>query len=99
MDVILVPLIMLIRAVSNMIIWAVIIQAILSWLIIFGIVNVYSNFIASISEALSRITSPLLDPIRQKIPPAGGIDLSPVVLILAISFVCSVIERVILKFI
>ncbi|MBV8972608.1 MAG: YggT family protein [Sphingomonadaceae bacterium] len=65
-------------------IWLVIIQAILSWLIAFNVINTYNNFVRSVLRTLDAITDPLLRPIRRILPEMGGIDLSPMVLILII---------------
>ncbi len=63
-------------------IWIIIIQAILSWLIAFNVINTYNDFVRSISMTLDRLTEPLLRPIRRFVPTVGGIDLSPLILIL-----------------
>lgn len=66
--------------------WIVIIQAILSWLIAFGVVNTYNDVVSTFATALYRLTEPALRPIRQILPDLGGIDISPIVLILLIIF-------------
>ncbi|MGH7112361.1 MAG: YggT family protein [Stellaceae bacterium] len=70
-------------------IWLLIAQAALSWLLAFGVVNRYNRAIATIGDFLWRITEPLLRPIRRFIPDLGGIDISPVILILILWFVKS----------
>ncbi len=65
----------------------VIVGAVLSWLLAFGIINPYNQFVRQIDVMLNRITEPLLRPIRRFVPIAGGIDLSPLVLLLGIHFV------------
>ena len=67
-------------------IWLLIAQAVLSWLLAFGVVNRYNRVVASASDFLWRITEPLLRPIRSVLPDLGGIDISPVVLILILYF-------------
>ena len=79
--------IMLISNVIGLYIWLLILQAILSWLIAFGIINTNSPFINLIGNFLYKITEPLLKPIRSFLPELGGIDISPVVLILLLMFV------------
>ena len=67
-------------------IWFLIAQAILSWLVAFNIVNTKSNFINLIGNFLYRITEPLLRPIRKILPDFGGIDVSPIILIILLIF-------------
>jgi YggT family protein len=65
----------------------VIASVVLSWLIAFNVANPYNQFVYQIREFLARITEPLLGPIRRILPDLGGIDLSPMVLIIGIIFV------------
>jgi YggT family protein len=58
----------------------------LSWLVHFGVINPQNQFIRMIGEFLWRVTEPVLRPIRRFIPNLGGIDISPVILILVIFF-------------
>jgi YggT family protein len=60
---------------------------ILSWLISFGIVNRYQPAVQKINYALFKLTDPLLRPIRKYMPDLGGLDISPIVLILIFSFI------------
>jgi len=60
---------------------------VLSWLISFGIVNRYQPAVQRINFALFRLTDPLLRPIRKRMPDLGGIDISPIVLLLALEFI------------
>jgi len=64
--------------------YLVIIQAVVSWLIAFNVINTYSRPVAMVLDFLYRITEPLLRPIRQFIPSFGGLDVSPVILLLII---------------
>ena len=68
-------------------IWLLIAQAVLSWLVGFGIVNRHNRAVATIGDFLWRITDPVLRPIRRLVPDLGGIDISPVILILLLWFV------------
>lgn len=68
-----------------------IVAAIMSWLIAFSVVNTRNQLVAAISDFLYRITEPVLRPIRNRIPYLGGIDVSPIVLILIIVFLQMVI--------
>ncbi|HXZ21580.1 MAG TPA: YggT family protein [Pseudolabrys sp.] len=74
-------------------IWLLIAAAILSWLIAFSVVNTRNPVVTAIGEFLYRITDPLLRPIRSMLPHLGGIDISPVILILIILFIENVIIR------
>jgi YggT family protein len=76
-------------------VWLLIAAAILSWLIAFNVVNTRHQFVATIGEFLYRITEPALRPIRNLLPGLGGIDISPVILILLIFL----IERIIIYYI
>jgi len=73
--------------------YIIIIVAIMSWLIAFNVINVYNNFVRSIWNALNAVTEPLLKPIRSVLPALGGLDISPVILLLLIFLVQDIIER------
>ena len=68
-------------------IWILIINAILSWLVAFNILNVQNRFVYTVLEFSYRITAPPLNVIRRFLPNFGSIDISPVVLILGLYFV------------
>ena len=68
----------------QLLIWIIIVQAILSWLVAFNVVNLSNRFVASVLHGLDRLLNPMLRPIRNLLPDMGGIDLSPLVLILGI---------------
>ncbi len=74
-------------------IWLLIAAAVLSWLVAFNVVNTRNQVVAMIGDFLYRVTEPLLRPIRQMLPSLGGIDVSPVILILIIIFIENVIVR------
>jgi YggT family protein len=61
--------------------WVIIVQAILSWLIAFNVINTYNDFVRSIWQALQTITEPIYRPIRRILPDFGALDLSPLVVI------------------
>lgn len=71
--------------------WVIIASVILSWLMAFNVVNAYNPFVRSLWNGLNAVTEPLLRPIRRVLPDLGGIDLSPVILLLGCYFVQSVI--------
>ena len=66
--------------------WLIIISAIFSWLVAFGVVDMRNNFVAQVGHFLYQITEPMLRPVRRIIPPIGGtIDISPIVVLIAIT--------------
>jgi YggT family protein len=86
-----VPLIGFIVLVIDLYIWVVIASAILSWLIAFNVVNTSNRFVFTVADMLYRVTEPALRPIRSVIPNLGGIDISPVILILFLLFIRDVV--------
>ena len=80
------PLFNVIQIALWLYLWAIIISAILSWLVHFGVINTRNQFVSMIGEFLWRITEPALRPIRRFMPNLGGIDISPIILILIIYF-------------
>ena len=80
-------------------VWLLIAAAVLSWLIAFGVVNTRNQAVAVVAEFLYRITEPALRPIRAVLPSLGGIDISPVILILIIYFIQEVIIRYIYPYV
>lgn len=80
-------------------IWLVIIGAILSWLIAFDVINRRNPLVYTIAEGLYRITEPALRPIRNLLPDLGGLDVSPVILIVALIILREGINQLLLLFI
>ena len=66
----------------NVLRWIIIIQAILSWLVAFNVINTHNDFVRQVLYALDRLTDPLYRPIRRILPDFGGIDFSPMVVLL-----------------
>lgn len=64
--------------------WIIIIQAILSWLVAFNVINTYNDFVRQVLFALDKITAPIYRPIRKVMPDFGALDLSPLVALLLI---------------
>ena len=73
--------------------WIIIIQAIMSWLIAFNVVNTRNRFVYLLGDFLNRITEPALRPIRRLLPSFGGVDISPMVLILLLLFLQQLLAR------
>lgn len=89
------PVQWLLTTVLDLYLWVIIINAMLSWLIYFDVVNTKNKLVGTIADGTDRLTTPALAPIRKIIPPLGGMDLTPVVLILGIIFV----QKLIIQFI
>ncbi len=68
-------------------VWILIASAILSWLVAFNVVNPHNQVVRSVGEFLWRVTEPVLAPLRRILPNLGGIDISPVILIIALYFI------------
>ena len=85
------PLIGFIVLVIDLYIWVVIASAILSWLVAFNVVNTNNRVVLTIADTLYRLTEPALRPIRNILPNLGGIDISPVILILFLLFIRDVV--------
>jgi YggT family protein len=74
----------IIDMILQVLVWIIIAQVIISWLVAFNVINTQSNFVRTLLDALDKMTAPLYRPIRKVLPDFGGIDFSPIVLILAI---------------
>ena len=86
-----IPLINFLVLIIDLFIYVVIAAAVLSWLVAFNVVNRNNRVVYTIGDALYRLTEPALRPIRNVLPDLGGIDISPVVLILLLLFVRNVV--------
>lgn len=80
------PFLWLIHTLIWTYIYILVAAAVLSWLIAFNVVNTRNQFVAMLAEFLYRVTEPALRPIRRMLPDLGGIDISPVVLIIGLMF-------------
>lgn len=76
-------------------IWLLIVGAVLSWLVAFDIINTRNRFVQMAGDFLYRITEPVLRPVRRIIPAIGGVDVSPLVLILLIMFLQSFLRHLV----
>ena len=68
-------------------IWLLIASVVLSWLVSFNIINTHNRFVYVVGDFLHRVTEPVLRPVRNLLPSMGGIDISPVIVILALYFI------------
>ena len=78
-------------------IYIIIAGAVMSWLIAFNVVNPHNQFVRSLWQALNAVTEPLLRPIRRLMPDLGGIDISPVILIIVCWFIQGVLLPVLAR--
>lgn len=83
----------LIETVLGIVKWIVIIQVIMSWLISFNVVNLYQPLVRQIWDGLERLTEPMYRPIRQFLPNLGGLDLSPLIVLIIVYFLQVLIAR------
>tara|TARA_B100000424_G_C22647830_1_gene357500 strand:- start:147 stop:446 length:300 start_codon:yes stop_codon:yes gene_type:complete len=97
MDVITGPVISILLIALNLYMWVVLIGVVLSWLVAFNVVNTSNRFVYMVGDFCYRATEPLLGRIRAFLPNLGGLDLSPVVLILGIIFLKEVLIRLAYK--
>lgn len=86
-----VPLLNFLIVVLDLLWWIIIISAILSWLIVFDVVNRRNRAVYMIADSFQRLTEPMLRPIRNVLPDLGGVDISPIVLLLLILFIRNVV--------
>ena len=84
----------LLDSIITIYLWIIIINAILSWLVAFKVLNTQNRFVFSVLEATYKLTDPALNKIRRFIPTFGSIDISPVVLILILMFLRNVIFEI-----
>ena len=81
------PILLLLYRVIDIYFYILIINIILSWLIAFNVVNTQNRLVVTILYAINRLTDPLLNPVRRILPNLGGIDISPIILVLCLLFI------------
>ena len=84
----------LLDSIITIYLWIIIINAILSWLVAFNVLNTQNRFVFSVLDATYKLTDPALNKIRRFIPTFGSIDVSPVVLILILMFLRNLIFEI-----
>ena len=84
----------LLDSIITIYLWIIIINAILSWLVAFNILNTQISFVFSVLDATYKMTDPALNKIRRFIPTFGSIDISPVILILILMFLRNIIFEI-----
>jgi YggT family protein len=97
MDVVVVPLIHGISYVIYLYGWVLIIMVVMSWLVQFNILNTRQRFVYMAMDVLYRLTNPALRPIRRVIPDLGGLDISPIILIIILFVVQDMLGRLSLR--
>ena len=97
MEVIVVPVLQGLDALIGLYIWVVIIGVILSWLVAFNVVNPRNRFVYLVIDFINRVTEPALRRIRAFLPNLGGVDISPVILIVGLWVVQGVVTRMAYK--
>lgn len=98
MDIILVPLILVARAILGIAYWLVIVYVILSLMCTFNVINLSNRFVAGVISWIYRVVEPPLRYINKFVPPIGSIDISPMILLFALFFVDMVLARILLRF-
>jgi YggT family protein len=78
--------------------WVIIIQVVLSWLLAFNVLNVHSGGVRNFIVALDRLTAPLYRPIRRMLPDFGGIDFSPLVILILIQVIKKLLAGVVAQY-
>jgi YggT family protein len=78
--------------------WIIIAQVILSWLFVFNVLNTSSNGVRTLAVAIDRITAPLYRPIRRLLPDFGGIDFSPLVVLILIQVIKKLLAGVVTQY-
>ena len=84
-------LLQIVQLLLNLVWWVIVIQAILSWLIAFNVINTHNDFVRSVWNALQRITEPMYRPIRRILPDFGALDLSPLVVLLILYILTNIV--------
>ncbi|HXH15318.1 MAG TPA: YggT family protein [Sphingomonas sp.] len=86
-----IALLQIVQLLLNLVWWVIVIQAILSWLIAFNVINTHSDFVRTVWNALQKITEPLYRPIRRILPDFGALDLSPLVVLLILYILTNIV--------
>jgi YggT family protein len=86
-------LVWLVNAVVTLMIWCIIASAILSWLFAFDVINPRNRFVGQIAYVLETVTRPILGPLQRVVPSLGGIDITPIIALLALQFLSVLFNR------
>ena len=97
MEVILGPFLRVLLIAIDLYMWVVVIGVVLSWLVAFNVINTSNKFVYMIGDFCHRATEPILGPIRRRLPNLGGLDISPLVVILGLVWIEIIINDLINK--
>ena len=81
------PIVALIMMLLDIYWWVVMAAVLVSWLIAFNVINTYNDFVRALLRGLSALTEPVFRQVRRVIPPMGGLDLSPLLVLIGIWFI------------
>jgi YggT family protein len=81
------PFLWLILTILDLYFWVILVTVIMSWLVAFNVINGANPYVRQVGYALRRLTEPLMAPIRRLLPDLGGIDVSPIVVLIGLQFV------------
>jgi YggT family protein len=87
----LLTILQILQVLLNIVWWVVVVQAIMSWLIAFNVINTYNETVRAIWNALGVMTEPMYRPIRRILPDFGALDLSPLVVLIVLSILSGVV--------
>jgi len=88
------PILWLLQELISLYWWVIIIAVVMSWLVAFGVVNTFNPFARSIVRFLDAVTEPVFRQIRRIVPPIGGLDLSPLIVLILLEFLSMSIDYV-----
>ena len=84
----------LLDSLINIYLWVIIINALLSWLVAFNILNTQNRFVFSVLDTTYKLTDPILNKIRRFVPTFGSVDISPIILILGLMFLRNLVFEI-----
>jgi YggT family protein len=87
----LITLLQILEVLLDVVWWIIVVQAIMSWLLAFNVINTHNDTVRAIWLALKRLTDPLYDPIRRIMPDFGTLDLSPIVVLLIVGVLARIV--------
>jgi YggT family protein len=91
-----VPLLWLFNTIVTLYIWVILAMVIMSWLTAFNVVNARNPFVAQVDRALYALTNPVMGPVRRIIPSLGGLDISPIIVVLLLEFIRRLVNSLVL---
>ncbi|HEY5237427.1 MAG TPA: YggT family protein [Rhizomicrobium sp.] len=92
------PIVWVLLQLIDLYVWVVIVAVIASWLIAFGVVNLHNQFVRRVVQILDAVTDPVFRQVRRVVPPVGGLDLSPLIVIFGLYFIRYLIVWLDVKF-